>query len=367
MGRGSRQAMRTIPHTAMPNARKGAHPSLPLVCGCPRSEAATSLVGAWTLDYPSFDLSWSQAAYMIFGCDPALTAPSFPAMLAPLVPEEQARLQGYIQAAIAGQGGFEVTLTMCRPDGQLRRILLRAERENQPGAGTIRLCGVIIDISDAGQSLSDLAKAYELLLARNRTLERFALKDSLTSLSNRRHFDEILHIESRRAQRSGLKLSLIMIDIDAFKSFNDTYGHRAGDVALRAVCDVIAGHLRRAGDLAARYGGEEIAVLLPSTDLSSASRLAEAMRLSVHAQNVMHARSQYGRITISAGVAEISRDKAIDHAGELVEAADQALYAAKHAGRNNVFPMSIYRPADMTGPSNLCALTDLPSRRGKSD
>jgi diguanylate cyclase (GGDEF)-like protein len=312
------------------------------------------LVGAWTLDYPSFDLSWSQATYMIFGCDPPLTAPSFAAMLAPFVPEEQARLQGYIQAAIAGQGGFEVTLTLCRPDGQLRQILLRAEREHQPGAGTIRLCGVIIDISDAGRSLSDLAQVYELLLARNRTLERFALNDSLTGLSNRRHFDEILHIEARRAQRSGL-------------AFNDTYGHRAGDVALRAVCDVIAGHLRRAGDLAARYGGEEIAVLLPSTDLLSACRLAETMRLSVHAQNVMHARSQYGRITISAGVAEISRDKFLDHAGELVEAADQALYAAKHAGRNSVFPMSIYRPADMTGPSNLCALTNSPSLRGKSD
>ncbi len=137
----------------------------------------------------------------------------------------------------------------------------------------------------------------------NRVLHTQALQDGLTGLANRRCFDETIEREFRRARRTGQPLSIIMIDLDHFKDYNDCYGHIVGDQCLRAVAHAIQTCLRRAGDVAARYGGEEIAVVLPGTDAPRASLVAATMRLTVRDLALQHVRDTHGIVTFSAGVA----------------------------------------------------------------
>jgi diguanylate cyclase (GGDEF)-like protein len=191
---------------------------------------------------------------------------------------------------------------------------------------------------------SDRAKAIEL--------HRLSTIDPLTGIANRRAFDDALNQEWRRMMRHGTMLSLLLIDVDFFKRFNDTYGHVAGDQCLRAVGQVIGGKARRAGELAARYGGEEFAVLLPHVTLADARKLGEVICAAVREQDIPHEKSEAaGCVTISIGAAAIadlpelaatlSRKSTLPSASMpgatvLIEMADQALYQAKVAGRNRV-------------------------------
>jgi diguanylate cyclase (GGDEF)-like protein len=169
-----------------------------------------------------------------------------------------------------------------------------------------------------------------------RLLDAQARQDALTGLGNRRSFNETLEREFRRAARSAQPLSLVLIDIDHFKDYNDCYGHPAGDECLRLVARTIQGCLLRAGDFAARYGGEEIAVLLPGSDASSAFALAETMRLAVRRLALKQAHQLGDVVTFSAGVTTCVPGRTAGEAQALVVVADTALYAAKAAGRNMV-------------------------------
>ena len=164
-------------------------------------------------------------------------------------------------------------------------------------------------------------------------LATLASRDGLTGLANRRTFDETLVAEVRRASRAEAPLSLLMIDVDCFKSFNDAYGHQHGDVCLRAVAAAIEGAVKRAGDTVARYGGEEFSVILPDTDLSGAAIIAERIRHAVEELGLEHRASTSGAVvTVSLGATTAERDGL--NADELVKAADSALYRSKRAGRN---------------------------------
>lgn len=167
-------------------------------------------------------------------------------------------------------------------------------------------------------------------------LRTFSHIDGLTGIANRRRYDECIENEFRRSRRNGTRLSLIMVDIDHFKKFNDNYGHQAGDACLKAVAAALNEGLHRPGDLLARYGGEEFVVVLPCTDREGACLIAEGMRSRVEALNIRHATSSIAdHVTISLGVASL-----IPHHGrqldELQVAADKALYQAKREGRNRV-------------------------------
>ncbi len=177
-----------------------------------------------------------------------------------------------------------------------------------------------------------------------RLLNAQAMQDGLTGLANRRSFDETIEREARRAERSGLPISLIMIDIDRFKDYNDGYGHPGGDECLRAIARTIQGCLRRGGDLAARYGGEEIAVILPGSDARRAYSLAERMRLTVRGLALPQAPSVGGIVTFSAGVATYAAGQGTGTWRGLIGDADAALYAAKAGGRDNV--KSQWSPTD---------------------
>jgi len=167
-------------------------------------------------------------------------------------------------------------------------------------------------------------------------LRRLSISDALTDLGNRRHFEAMLDQEWMRALRGETPISLILIDIDFFKCFNDNYGHQAGDECLRLVAEKIGGFARRPGDTSARYGGEEFVLLLPGTDLVQAAAIAEACRACVESLMIPHSHSKVSDVvTISAGVAATVPDCDTGR-GRLVELADKALYRAKSEGRNRV-------------------------------
>ncbi len=167
-------------------------------------------------------------------------------------------------------------------------------------------------------------------------VEAMSRIDGLTQIANRRHFDEFLQQEWRRSARQGSPLSLILLDIDHFKDFNDWYGHQAGDDCLRQVGGVLTRFARRAGDLAARYGGEEFALVLADTDQDEASRIGKRLLRDLRGMGIPHERSPSGDVvTASAGVvAHVARPRQEEHM--LLRAADRALYDAKVAGRNQM-------------------------------
>ncbi|MBI4665490.1 MAG: response regulator [Nitrospinae bacterium] len=170
----------------------------------------------------------------------------------------------------------------------------------------------------------------------NHILERLSVMDGLTGLANRRHFDEILASEWKRAIRERHPISMLMIDIDYFKRYNDAYGHQMGDECIKKVAAKIKEQSKRSSDLAARYGGEEFALILPLTDLEGAVAVAEIMRMEVEAMGIPHLYSTIATtVTISVGFATVTPEEGIS-SGELVEMADKALYDAKHSGRNRV-------------------------------
>ncbi|ASU40476.1 GGDEF domain-containing protein [Herbaspirillum sp. meg3] len=182
----------------------------------------------------------------------------------------------------------------------------------------------------------ELDQARLNLESMNKALERLALEDDLTGLANRRQFDLSLQEEFSRAMRNGDSLGLVMVDVDHFKQYNDIYGHLAGDQCLRKVGRVIKGQQTRPGDLMARYGGEEVAILLPGADEAGAMAVAERIRISVRQLGLLHEGNEAGIVTISAGVSAFVPIRDIDAADKLMRAADKALYLAKSEGRDRV-------------------------------
>jgi diguanylate cyclase (GGDEF)-like protein len=168
----------------------------------------------------------------------------------------------------------------------------------------------------------------------NRATRMQALSDALTGLPNRRCFNETIKREFRRAERSRNPLSLIMVDIDLFKTFNDQYGHPAGDACLRAIGAAMQAVLRRPGDIAVRYGGEEFAILLPETETAGAVQIVGDLQAAIRELAVRHEAGPVGVVTLSAGVASWNPGYATATPSWLVEAADAALYEAKANGRN---------------------------------
>jgi diguanylate cyclase (GGDEF)-like protein len=167
-------------------------------------------------------------------------------------------------------------------------------------------------------------------------LEELCSIDGLTCIPNRRRFDETLQQEWSRCSRTSQPIALIMVDIDFFKAYNDTYGHVAGDECLKMVAQTLHCALRRPGDLAARYGGEEFVVLLPETHLDGAIRVAELLRQEIAELAMPHPRSTAAdQLTVSMGVAGTMPSPGT-LPGALVTAADKALYEAKKSGKNRI-------------------------------
>lgn len=199
-----------------------------------------------------------------------------------------------------------------------------------------KIAGHLSLIVEKSKLYEDLLETKKRLETANLELERLAAVDGLTGLANRRTFDERLEAEWRRSQRSNEPVTLLMVDVDEFKAFNDEHGHQAGDECLKAIATCLAENARRAGDLVARYGGEEFGVILPQCDSPEGLSLAETLRRSVEALGIEHGVSKVSPyVTISIGLASVFPVVG-ESIREFVERADRALYEAKRRGRNRV-------------------------------
>lgn len=218
--------------------------------------------------------------------------------------------------ALTRDGGYvwvrDVVHVVRRPDGTVDSLI-----------------GFIFDISDR-------KKAEEEVMRLQRELEALSFTDGLTGIANRRMFDQRLEAEWRQAQRSGQPLSLVLLDIDHFKQYNDHYGHIQGDACLRRVAEVLRGIARRPRDVVARFGGEEFVCLLPEVNEADAMALARECAEGISRLRIAHASSPTGStLSASIGVGTAMPGEA-GNAGDFVDAVDQALYRAKRAGRNRI-------------------------------
>jgi diguanylate cyclase (GGDEF)-like protein/PAS domain S-box-containing protein len=204
---------------------------------------------------------------------------------------------------------------------------LRTIRDPLSGVPT-GVLNMVRDISVRKRAERELRTAYE-------AVEKLAIVDPLTGLANRRRFDECLTAEWRRGLRERQPLSLVLIDVDLFKLFNDTYGHVRGDSCLKQIAESAMDVVTRPGDLVARFGGEEFAIILPHTDQEGALTIADGVVAALRHRNLRHQASPFGLVTISAGCATMVPPLAM-HASDLIELADRAMYQAKRDGRNRV-------------------------------
>ena len=195
---------------------------------------------------------------------------------------------------------------------------------------------------------AQLGERERELVATNDRLTVMASIDMLSGLANRRGVQSRLDFEWMKAQQHGAELSLLMIDVDHFKLFNDTYGHPEGDACLSKLGETLAGLAADTMGFAGRYGGEEFCLLLPNTDSARALEIGEQVRKAIWDQAMPHATSAHKIVTISVGVA-CTRPNDTQGPGDLVEAADAALYAAKHRGRNAVVEHGFVRATDIDG------------------
>ena len=188
------------------------------------------------------------------------------------------------------------------------------------------ILNVVRDVSERKKAEQKLQEAYNVV-------ESLAITDALTGLANRRRFDQYLSSEWRRSMRDRQPLSLLMLDADKFKAYNDTYGHQRGDNCLKQIAEACMDVVSRPGDLVARFGGEEFVVVLPNTDSAGALHVANEICEALRSRRLPHSENLPGIVTISAGCATLIPSFG-KHAPDLIEAADQALYKAKHNGRN---------------------------------
>jgi diguanylate cyclase (GGDEF)-like protein/PAS domain S-box-containing protein len=228
-----------------------------------------------------------------------------------------------------GREGARLELRLKKTNGEYVWAECALRTVNDPKTGEpIGLLNIVRDISERKHTEEQLQDAY-------RAVEALAETDALTRLANRRRFDHVLTNEWRRSMRDRTPLSLLMMDADYFKSYNDTYGHTRGDSALKQIAEAAQDVVNRPGDLVARFGGEEFAVILPNTDNEGALRLAREICQGLCSRRLTHATTAVGVLTLSVGCGTMVAGFG-QHSVNLIELADQALYMAKRNGRNQV-------------------------------
>ncbi|MDB5849869.1 MAG: hypothetical protein JWP29_3621 [Rhodoferax sp.] len=282
-------------------------------------------VGGWQLELSTMAMTWTDEMFEIHDLD-RQTQLSKACSLAHYVPDARRQVEEAMNEAMRRGTPWSLEARIATPKG--RNLWVRTQGEAIfEGGQVVRLVGALQDITERVQFAADLQAA-------NEKLERLTLTDGLTGVGNRRLFDQKLESEWARCARRGLPLGLLMVDIDHFKLYNDRYGHQAGDETLRRVAGILARCVQRSGELVARYGGEEFAVLLPGSDMESATTVAEGFLALIAQAGIVHAASTTAAtLTMSIGVASVQPlPNALPE--QLVHSADSALYIAKHLGRN---------------------------------
>lgn len=283
------------------------------------------------------------AGLLLFGGDEG-SRPAPMLLRSQLIAEDQAAFDRAMRDIVAGKPQAQIRLRMA--DGLGRQHVFQARLTPRRVSGHIQQVRMVLQDVTAREERDHLLEVRRIELERERSeLREQALTDSLTGLNNRRTFDTQLPESLEVAHRNAEPLSLVLIDIDHFKDFNDEYGHQTGDTILRAFGDLLRHATSQTGGVPARYGGEEFAVILPGMRLEDATRIAEHIRAQVASQRVTAF-----AVTISAGVAStVPTRRQPEGALDLIQRADIALYRAKQQGRNRVeFDRS---PLQEPGPS----------------
>jgi len=300
-------------------------------------------VGSWEFDCTTRKIRWSKELFHLVGLAPEQGEPDYETQLALYTPESATALDTCVRQTMQDGIEYAVDLQAAPRAGKMPRWFHAAGKPIMDARGkVIRLTGTLLDITERKCYDRDMEAANEWLMEANALLkaqkvelgianarlEALATIDGLTGLKNHRAFQERLAEEFQRALRQDLLLSVVLLDVDHFKRFNDTFGHPEGDAALRQVAEVLMA-IARTTDLVARYGGEEFVLLLPETDARGALQVAERIRLAI-AQAAWKLRA----ITVSVGVATFTVEA--DSAQRLVDMADRALYHSKRHGRDQV-------------------------------
>ena len=290
-------------------------------------------VGHWRVSLPDQTLTWSDEIYRIHGVSRDSYSPTVQTAIEFYHPEDRGLVEASMAASARDSSPFEFSLRLITAGGQTRHVHSRGLAIPGPDGAASLIFGVFLDISEQRRIEMSLREA-------NAQLDREAHLDALTGLANRRLFDKTLEASWCQAIEDGTKLSVVMLDIDRFKGFNDRYGHLAGDECLRAVANAMACVRRRPDDFVARYGGEELALILPSTDAAGAEQIASQARSTIQALGLVHEGnvSCGAVVTASFGIATAQPLPGAAASGwiALVAQADRMLYEAKRTGRNTL-------------------------------
>ncbi len=292
-------------------------------------------LGSWAFMVATGQIKWSDELFRILGFDPALGEPSLADYAARYHPDDLPGHKARLARAMQDGVGYTVDARLYTLQGDLRWMQITAKPIQDESGQVTQMIGTMLDITTrklAEEKMRDYAVALEFKQAElersNEQLARLATQDGLTQLKNHRAFQERLSEEIERAQRYDSSLSMMLIDVDSFKQYNDSYGHPEGDKVLKKVA-VMMQEAARHTDVVARYGGEEFVIVLPQTDAAGGAVVAERLRAAIAA-----AEWPNRPVTVSVGVCSM-HGHSMDQSA-LISSADEALYESKRGGRNRV-------------------------------
>jgi diguanylate cyclase (GGDEF)-like protein/PAS domain S-box-containing protein len=278
----------------------------------------------------------SPAARKMFGYEPEYEAYVGTQLIDYIVPADRERAKANIVRMCTGDHTGTNEYHGVRKDGCVFDIEVNSGLIQGADHQPAKMVFIVRDITERKQAEELIQQLVQQLEVEKKMAELNANTDSLTGLANRRYFDQVLNAEFHRMKRTGASLSLIMLDVDHFKNFNDSYGHLAGDDCLRQIGTTLKTFVRRASDFVARYGGEEFVVILAETDPRGAETLAERIRKAIEALAIPHAGSEVAQVvTVSLGVVTVY-PPGMASTEQIVALADKAMYRAKQAGRNRI-------------------------------
>ena len=286
-------------------------------------------VGAWDRDVADGDQRWwSERFYELLGYTPEELPASDQSLASIIHPQDRDTAFGDAARQLDERGHMDVDFRMMTAEQGYRWFNSVAKAQMDGDGNVLRLAGAIADIHDRKLAQQQLEKAQ-------RELEHLAYRDPLTELYNRRYFNEQFERELQRCKRSGKPISLLMLDLDFFKAYNDCYGHNAGDACLVDLAGRLQSAVFRPSDCVARIGGEEFAMLLPETDVQGVRNVAQRAQEALSTRPMLHQKSPLRQVTASIGMTTLDDPEQPASVEYLLGQADRAMYQVKEQGRNN--------------------------------